>query len=88
MTRPLNVTGKQFCNAVGIAYSNDILKELRSLNLVGFFKVGKKYLYPFEDVKKISDSLRRGEISIKTDNGYYLTINKKPPSSKGGQFKF
>lgn len=74
----LNVTGKEFCNAIGIAYNNEILRELRSLNLVGFFKVGKKYLYAKEDVHKISDMLRVGRISIKTDKGkYYITNNRE-----------
>jgi len=72
---PLNVTGKEFCNALGVAYNGDILKSLRTLKLVDFFKIGKKYMYPFEDVKKVSDMLRKGEISIKTNNGYYITLN-------------
>lgn len=71
----LNVSGKQFCEAVGITYNGDILKDLRSLQIVSFFKVGKKYMYPSEDIKKVSDKLRKGEISIKTNNGYYITLN-------------
>lgn len=72
---PLNVTGKTFCNAVGIAFNNQILQSLREHKLVSFFKVGNKYLYPSEDVRKVSDKLRKGEISIKTNNGYYITFN-------------
>lgn len=72
---PLNVSGKQFCEAVGITYNGQILENLRALKLVDFFKVGKKYMYPSEDVKKVSDKLRNGEISIKTNNGYYITLN-------------
>lgn len=71
---PLNITGKEFCREVGI--NREALIELRNLNLVGFFKIGVKYMYPFEDVKKISDKLRNDEISIKTNGGYYITINK------------
>ena len=72
---PLNITGKELCERVGMAYHRNILIQLRELGLVNFFKIGKKYLYHVEDVKKISDKLRNGEISIKTDGGYYITIN-------------
>lgn len=75
MTGPLNISGKQFCEAIGLTYNGDILKELRNLQLVSFFKIGKKYMYPYEDVKKVSDKLRNNEISIKTNNGYYITLN-------------
>ncbi|WP_341217071.1 hypothetical protein [uncultured Wocania sp.] len=76
MITPLNLSGKEFSEALGITYNGDILKELRSLQLVSFFKIGKKYMYPTEDVKKVSNMLRNNEISIKTNNGYYITINK------------
>ena len=72
---PLNVTGKDFCNAIGIAYNGDLLKELRNLKLVNFFKIGKKYMYRYEDIEKVSNKLRKGEISIKTNKGYYITLN-------------
>jgi len=74
--RPLNITGKRFCEIIGIAYNNELLRELRSLNLVSFFKVGKKYLYHHEDVLKVNDMLRSCKISINTDKGnYYITLN-------------
>ena len=63
------------CTSIGIAYSGQILQALRELELVSFFKVGKKYMYPTEDVKIVSDKLRNGEISIKTNDGYYIIIN-------------
>lgn len=73
-THPLNISGKEFLNTVGLPYHGEILKILREEGLVNFFKVGNKYLYHFEDVKTISDKLRRNEIRIKTDNGtYYIT---------------
>ncbi len=54
-----------------------IFFSLKSNGIIGFFKIGKKYMYRTEDVKKVSDMLRDGDISIKTaDNEYYLTINK------------
>jgi uncharacterized protein YydD (DUF2326 family) len=77
----LNLTGKTFCEAIGIAYNGQILQSLRELQLVGFFKIGKKYMYYQEDVKKISDKLRRKEIFIKTNGGYYVTLNNKPLSA-------
>ena len=77
---PLNLDGKSFLGRIGVTYHNDILLQLRELNLVNFFKVGKKYMYPAEDAKKISEKLRRREISIRTNNGYYIHINdlKRP----------
>jgi hypothetical protein len=75
MTGALNVSGKELCTSIGIAYSGQILQALRELELVSFFKVGKKYMYPTEDVKIVSDKLRNGEISIKTNDGYYIIIN-------------
>lgn len=77
MNLPLNISGRMFCKSIGLTYNGDILKCLRELGLVDFFKVGNKYLYPQEDVKKVSDKLRSGEISIKTNGGYYITINNK-----------
>ncbi|MFY7671584.1 hypothetical protein ACOSP6_10920 [Tenacibaculum sp. MEBiC06402] len=72
---PLNVTGKVFCERIGIAYNSQILQSLRDLQLISFFKVGKKYLYPFEETEKINHQLRKGEISIKVNKGYYVTLN-------------
>lgn len=73
---PLNLSGKDFCNRVGIAYNDKLLKSLRSLALVGFFKMGRKYMYYFESTKSLSDKLRRGEVSIKSNGGtYYVTLN-------------
>jgi hypothetical protein len=51
------------------------MQSLRDQGLVDFFKVGKKYLYPREDIETINIKLRKGEISIKVNNGYYITIN-------------
>lgn len=72
---PLNVTGEIFCKTLGLPYHNNIVKSLRELGLVNFFRVGKKYLYRTEDIGKINDMLRRKEIEIKTDKGYYITKN-------------
>lgn len=71
----LNISGKDFCQRIGITYNGQILVHLRELGLVNFFKIGKKYMYPSEDAKKISDKLRSGEISIKVNGGYYITLN-------------
>ncbi|MFL0063714.1 hypothetical protein [Tenacibaculum maritimum] len=73
--KPLNVSGKIFCKTIGLTYNGEILQALRDLNLVNFFKIGKKYMYPFEETKLISDMLRDGKISIKTNGGYYITLN-------------
>ena len=70
---PLNLKGEDFCNMVGLAYHSNILKCLRELNLVRFFKIGKKYMYYTEDVTKVNNLLREGKIEIKTSNGYYIT---------------
>jgi hypothetical protein len=72
---PLNLTGRAFCERLGIAYNGQIMQALRDQGLVDFFKVGKKYLYPREDIETINLKLRKGEISIKVNNGYYITIN-------------
>lgn len=74
---PLNVTGKAFCDEIGISYNGQIMQSLRELKLVNFFKVGKKYLYHYEDIKRVNELLRKGEISIKTNNGYYITLNNE-----------
>ena len=42
----LNVTGEQFCNSLGLPIRRDIMQQLRELQLVQFFKIGKKYMYP------------------------------------------
>ncbi|WP_157821997.1 hypothetical protein [Tenacibaculum sp. Bg11-29] len=73
--KPLNISGKIFCKTIGITYNGQILQSLRDLNLVTFFKVGKKYMYSFEETIMISNKLRKGEISIKTNGGYYITLN-------------
>tara|TARA_R110001583_G_scaffold153828_2_gene305524 strand:- start:393 stop:551 length:159 start_codon:yes stop_codon:yes gene_type:complete len=52
------------------------MQSLRELGLVSFFKVGKKYLYPYEDIGRVNEKLRNGEITIKVDKGYYITLNK------------
>lgn len=73
---PLNVTGKEFCQALGLAYDRGLLREFRSLGLVKSFKVGVKYLYSTADIHKINKMLHDGAISIRTDKGtYYITRN-------------
>jgi len=52
------------------------MQALRELGLVSFFKVGKKYLYAYEDIDAVNQKLRKGEISIKINNGYYITLNE------------
>ena len=71
----LNIKGEQFCKELGVVYNRGILSSLRELNLVRFFRVGKKYMYPSEDVKAVHTKLLNREISIKTNKGYYITIN-------------
>lgn len=72
---PLNINASTFCKKVGIAYDSALMQKLRDLGLIRFFKMGKKYMYYNEDSKKLSDMLRENKISIKTSNGYYVTIN-------------
>ncbi|MEM9649467.1 MAG: hypothetical protein AAF969_13390 [Bacteroidota bacterium] len=72
---PLNLTGKAFCERLGLSYNGQIMQAMRELKLVNFFKVGKKYLYASEDLVSVNQKLRKGEISIKVDRGYYITIN-------------
>ena len=73
---PLNINGTEFCNRIGIAYNRAILNDLRELNLVKFFRIGTKYMYPAKDVEKVNELLLTGKISIKTNRGYYITLNK------------
>ena len=75
MQTPLNVKAQDFCKIIGITYNSDILRCLREENLVRFFKVGNKYYYPTEDAQTISNKLIKGNISIKVNGGYYVTIN-------------
>ena len=72
---PLNLTGKAFCERLGVAYNGQIMQAMRELDLVSFFKVGKKYLYAHEDIETVNQKLRSGEISIKVNKGYYITVN-------------
>ena len=71
-----NFTALAFCKYLGVAKDTTILKCLRELGLVGFFKIGKKYMYPIEEAEKINQMLRKNKISIKTDKGYYIIINE------------
>ncbi len=73
---PLNLSAKSFCNYIGITYNGDILKSLRELGLIKYFRVGKKYMYPTTEAEKISEMLLNNEISIKINNRYYITINR------------
>ncbi len=73
--QPLNLTGKVFCERLGLSFNGQIMQSMRELGLVSFFKVGKKYLYANEDIEIVNKKLREGEISIKVDNGYYITLN-------------
>lgn len=71
---PLNVTNEEFCNALGLPRRGDLMLQLRELQLVKFFKIGKKYMYPRLYIEKIQTMLLNGEIHIKTDKGnYYVT---------------
>lgn len=75
---PLNITGKELCARLGLADNKGIPKALRDLGLVRFFQIGKKtYMYPIEDVDKVNEKLLNGEISIKVNGGYYITLNEK-----------
>ena len=74
--QPLNLTGKAFCEKLGVSYNGQIMQALRDLGLVSFFKVGKKYLYAYEDIYSVNQKLRKGETSIRVDKGYYITINE------------
>lgn len=74
--QPLNLTGKVFCERLGLSFNGQIMQSMRELGLVSFFKVGKKYLYAYEDIEIVNKKLRKGEISIKVDNGYYITLNE------------
>ena len=73
--QPLNLTGKAFCERLGLSFNGQIMQSMRELGLVNFFKVGKKYLYAYEDIEVVNQKLRKGEISIRVDNGYYITLN-------------
>ncbi|WP_233881838.1 hypothetical protein [Tenacibaculum piscium] len=77
MITPLNVSGNEFCKRLGISQNATIMQCFRNLELVNFFKVGKKYMYPFENIEKVNQMLINNEISIKSDKGYYITLNKK-----------
>lgn len=73
---PLNLTGKVFCERLGLSFNGQIMQSMRDLGLVNFFKVGKKYLYAYEDIEKVNKKLREGKISIKVNKGYYITVNE------------
>ncbi|NAS30395.1 hypothetical protein GTQ40_05385 [Flavobacteriaceae bacterium R38] len=73
--QPLNLTGKAFCERLGVSFNGQIMQSMRELGLVNFFKVGKKYLYAHEDIDIVNHKLRKGEISIRVNKGYYITIN-------------
>lgn len=73
----LNLTNKEFCNALGLPFRADLMLQFRELQLVKFFKIGKKYMYPVEYLYKIQKMLVDGDIKIKTDKGeYYVTLVK------------
>lgn len=73
----LNVTGEELCKNIGLAYHSDIVKSFRELNLVSWFKVGRKRMYKSSDVYKINQMLHDGKISIKTfEKKYYVTLNE------------
>jgi hypothetical protein len=76
----LNVTGEQFCNYLGLPIRRDIMQQLRELQLVQFFKIGKKYMYPRVYIDIVQKLLVNGDIQIRTDKGeYYITLIKKAP---------
>ena len=77
MNNKLNITAKEFTSIVGIPYNANIMKSLRDLNLVGWFKIGKKFMYHFEDTQKISNKLRNKEIQLKVkDARYYFAFSE------------
>lgn len=74
---PLNLTNEEFCNALGLPRRADLMLQLRELQLVKFFKIGKKYMYPSEYLHKIQKMLVEGEIQIRTSEGsYYIALIK------------
>ena len=76
----LNVTGEQFCNYLGLPIRRDIMQQLRELQLVQFFKIGKKYMYPRVYIDIVQKLLVNGDIHIRTDKAeYYITLIKKAP---------
>lgn len=82
VTEPLNVTGDQFCVALGLPKRRDIMQQLRDLQLVQFFKIGKKYMYPRTYINAIQEMLLGGKIQIRTDKGeYYIVLIEKAPQS-------
>ncbi|WP_109438375.1 hypothetical protein [Aquimarina sp. AU119] len=75
--RSINITARELCESIGLAYHSDILKSLRDLNLVDSFKIGRKRLYKSSDAEKISQMLHDGKISIRTfQKKYYITLNE------------
>lgn len=72
----LNVTAEEFCNALGLPRRADLMMHLRDLQLVKFFKVGNKYMYPRTYIDKVQSMLLEGNIQIRTDNGEYYVIMK------------
>ena len=71
----LNVTAEEFCNALGLPRRADLMMQLRDLQLVKFFKVGNKHLYPRTYIDKVQNMLLDGKIQIRTDKGeYYVTM--------------
>ena len=77
---PLNVTGDQFCTALGLPKRYDIMQQLRDLRLVKFFMIGKKYMYPRTYIESIQQLLVNGKIQIRTDKGeYYIVLIEKAP---------
>ncbi len=77
---PLNVTGDQFCIALGLPKRYDIMQQLRDLRLVKFFMIGKKYMYPRTYIESVQQLLVNGKIQIRTDKGeYYIVLIEKAP---------
>lgn len=75
--QPLNLTNEEFCNALGLPRRPDLMLQFRELQLVKFFKIGKKYMYPIECLYEVQEMLVRGDIQIKTDQGaYYVALTK------------
>ena len=64
----LNVTGEQFCNYLGLPIRRDIMQQLRELQLVQFFKIGKKYMYPRVYIDIVQKLLVNGDIQIRTES--------------------
>lgn len=68
----LNLTAKEFCALAGISHRSSLMAQLRELDLVKWFSIGKKRMYCTADAHKISEMLYRQEIAIRVSDNKYL----------------